>query len=273
MKIRLMNSARCLAESGYGVINKGLLKLAACADGPECGLSVELGDVDLYASPPYSFKAIPGRISIGLTMTERSDLSSYSFPFVAKCNEMTAIMTTSEEQAAILRANGVKVPVVAVPLWIDYAKWSAPNRTKAATSCMVFDRGRDVVTSSQVAFRVFSKVVSIKSCGMPDAELKHLYVSSDVFLKWCDRNGPGEGWCFPILEAMSAGCIVVTNAKLPYLKPGNHLPFSDETGLVKALAKARAGALGVGVEGQKTAASLTLSAALDVIKKAIEGLI
>src|SRR5690606_8716739 len=86
-------------------------------------------------------------------------------------------------------------------------------------------------------------------------QLAAAYREADVFFQW-----GREGYCYPILEAMSSGCLVVTNcAHLAYLVPGeNCLTFANIPELLKLLERVQKEPFTeLKRAGQATAADLT----------------
>lgn len=259
--IVLRNARRALADpSGYSLINQELARGVDFGDTEIPGLLKKGdGDIHLFASPPYSFTPRAGRFNVGLTMTERADLSEYPFHFVDRANEMDFIIVPSELQRVILYGNGVHVPIRVLPLGIDFNAWMAPLKRGPNRTAFILDRGRDHPQSAKVVSKCLKLTVhGRKSPKIEKKSLHALYAGADVFVKWTDRRGPGEGWCFPILEAMSAGCLVITNTDLPYLDEGNHLHFDAESGLTKCLEWAFAENFAdMKLAGRETARALT----------------
>lgn len=108
----------------------------------------------------------------------------------------------------------------------------------------------------------------LKKGNFTPAELQAAYAETDVFFKW-----GREGWGFPLLEAMSAGALVITNCvHLPYLEDRkNCLQFRDAPALQRVLNLAsRQKLTEIKREGQKTAKSLTWGKAVAEARKLIE---
>jgi len=259
--IILRNARRALEDSsGYSLVNLELAKGADFGDAELPGLLKKGdGDIHLFASPPYSFRPRINRLNVGLTMTQRADLSEYPFEFVRRCNEMDLLIVPSELQKVIFYGNGITRPIQVLPLGVDYETWKATARNGPNQFVLIIDRGREHAGSARTAAKYFKADVLGKSAPRITRDQLHArYAAADVFLKWTNRRGPGEGWCFPILEAMSAGCLVMTNSDLPYLTEGNHLHFEDEAGLTRCLDRAsKESLIALKVAGQETAKGLT----------------
>jgi hypothetical protein len=273
MRIVLRNASRAVdPKSGYGVINEALLPLVDAVDCPVGGRAVGDGDVHLFASPPYSFRPVTGKFNVGLTMTERQSLKEYQFDFVGKCNAVDLLLVPSFLQKRIFESNGVRTPISVVLLGVDFDAWSAPVRDSDNRMAFIMDRGRDHAKVRDVVGSIMTVDYADRKSVISHDDLKRRYSSADILVKWVDRRGPGEGWCFPILEAMSSGCAVITNAELPYLVEGNHLPFRDEAGLREQLRSAASSRLfSVKQAGNATARSLSWGSARAVIRGAISG--
>jgi glycosyltransferase involved in cell wall biosynthesis len=269
--------------SGYGLINRGLR--------PICDSEEDLSaDVHLWISPPYSFgtpeKLDPAKINIGVTMGERDDLHSYGFPFVAKANLMDLIITTSTWQYQVMQKNGITRPIEICLLGHDHEKWfRAVREVKKNRTTLIVDRGRDHGGGSNELAKYFDEINYMncrtpKPDGTPEGteriktgrytqeQMFEAYHEADVFLKW-----GREGWGFPILEAMSSGCLVITNCvHLPYLRDKeNCLTFRNSKQLQAALQRAaNHPCTAVKEAGQQTAAELTWEKARERVLAAIE---
>ncbi len=283
MNITLRNPERRDWMTGWGVINRALAEICGSIDDRSA-------DVHLFMSPPYSFQDVdPAKFNVGLTMCERPDLSTYKWAnggFVALTNQMDLVLVPSAWQLHIFKQNGVVKPIEIVPLGHADGTWRAAIRNpgRVNVSALILDRGRDHGGGSNVLGRYFSDINYInartpKSDGTkanteiikkgrlkPEA-IFQAYREADVFLKW-----GREGYCYPILEAMSAGCLVVTNCvHLPYIEEGkNCLTFRNVGELKKKLDWAsRNSGDNIKVAGQATAKLLTWEKS----KKAILGVI
>ena len=235
MKIAMRNRERCDWMSGYGVINRALADMHD-ADEDEA-------DVHFFASPPYSFQQLdPDKFNVGLTMTERHHLKEYGFDFIGFANKMDLLITPSTwcKQVFQHEVNRLKPPIEVVALGHDHKAWTSPKKARPGRSCLILDRGRDHRGAQNEAAKYFQEVEYV-DCRTPKPtseankkiiqagrytqdEIKQMYRHADVFLKW-----GREGWCFPILEAMSANCLVITNCvHLAYIEhEKNCLVFRD----------------------------------------------
>jgi hypothetical protein len=270
MKITLRNAERQKWMSGYGIINRELR--------PLCDSESDLSaDVHLWVSPPYSFGDPPPidqtKLNIGVTMGERDNLHSYGFPFVGRANMMDVVITTSQWQYQVMYKNGILVPIEVCNLGHNHDLWKAPVReVKSNRTSLVIDRGRDHGGAANELAKFFDEV-NYMNCRTPKADgrpgttakimngrytqpqMVKAYQTADVFLKW-----GREGWGFPILEAMSAGCLVVTNCvHLPFLKDKeNCLCFRSIPELERILSRAAKNPYtAMKRAGQDTAAQLT----------------
>jgi hypothetical protein len=280
MKVTLRNAERQAWMSGYGIINRELRSI--------CDSENELGaEVHLFVSPPYSFEKVDQtKLNIGVTMGERDDLRTYGFPFVERANLMDVIITTSEWQKQVMFKNAILQPIEICPLGHDHNHWKqevreVPGNRKA----LIIDRGRDHGGGSNELAKYFDEV-NYMNCRTPKADgrpqtterikkgrytpqqMIQAYHQADVFLKW-----GREGWGFPILEAMSAGCLVVTNCvHLPYLRDAdNCLFFRTTQELSRILARvAKNPYTAMKRAGQATAAELTWDKARTGVRAIID---
>lgn len=236
MEITLRNPERRSWTSGWGVINRAL------AHPPLCNSINNLAaPAHLFLSPPNSFLDVDkSKFNIGVTMGERNNLASYKFDFIGLANKMDLLIVPSIWQKKVFAQNGIKVPIEIISLGHDHKSWANPIlKGTANSSALIIDRGRDHAGSSNELQKYFEEVnyincktpkptserdIEIIKKGRYDRQILYkAYGAADVFLKWSR-----EGWCFPLLEAMSAGCLCITNCvHLPYLRPNkNCLVFS-----------------------------------------------
>lgn len=280
MKIAIRNPERTQWMSGYGVINRALAGLIATVEPEEA-------DVHLYASPPYSFTSLdPNKFNVGLTMSERHDLGSYRWhgkTFIDYANQMDLLLAPGTWCCQIFRTQ-LKPPTEIALLGHDHDKWYQPVRDKQNHSVLVLDRGRDRKDSAAVLMDHFDDINHV-NCATPKpgneknneiirsgryshAEMQQFYREADVFFKW-----GREGWCFPNLEAMSAGCLLITNcAHLGYVEDGkNCLVFRNMDQLQHCLRLASSEPLTeIKKAGQRTAMELTWQRTREAILSAIE---
>lgn len=268
MKLTIRNPERKDWMSGYGVINRAL------ADLDNVGGDPASADVHLFISPPYSFLDVdPTKFNVGLTMSERHSLKTYGFDFINMANKMDLLIVPSTwcKQIFSIAENGITVPTEVVALGHDHELWKGEPRNRPAKTCLILDRGRDHHGAVSVASEYFDEIMHI-DCRTPkptndrnidiikagrytQQEIRNFYRRADVFLKW-----GREGWCFPNLEAMSSGCLVVTNCHhLGYVEADkNCLVFRTIEWLNNHLKRATQESLiDIKKAGQRTAASLT----------------
>lgn len=263
--ISLQNRERLEVLSGYGIINRGLFPIADA--------DPEAAPIWLFCSPPKSFQPRAGKFNVGLTMSERSHLADYGFPFVEQCNQMDLLLVPSQWCKAVFEQNGITTPIEVVSLGHDHERWYTPVRESKNRRALIIHRGRDRSDSAAVLTRFFTEIDEL-DCTPPketleqskrwelltrgkvsDERLAQAYAKADVFFKW-----GREGYCYPLLQAMSAGALVMTNCgHLPYLKPDeNCLVFTSVPQLLKQLEQVRKQPLTeLKQAGQETAASLT----------------
>ena len=272
--ITLRNPERRNWMTGWGVINRAM--------GPMCD-SIDDRDapIHLFLSPPYSFQDVdPTKFNVGMTMCEKNDLLTRQWHgefFVPLCNKMDLILVPGEWQKAVFELNKMKPPIEIVTLGHDHNRWKQSVRPGKSTHCLIVDRGRDHGGAANEAQRHFTEVTymdartpsqktldrlppeqrtHVVAQGKYTAqEMQEAYRDADVFFKW-----GREGFCYPILEAMSAGCLIITNCHtLPYIKKHeNALVFRDVKELSACLTMAEKNPLTkLKMSGQATAAALT----------------
>lgn len=78
----------------------------------------DTGTIHLQVASPDGFLPRPGRLTVGLTMTERETLSGYQFDWAAACNRLDAVITPTEWNRDVFERNGIH-NVHVVPLGID----------------------------------------------------------------------------------------------------------------------------------------------------------
>jgi glycosyltransferase involved in cell wall biosynthesis len=290
-EITRRNAERTRWTSGWGVINRGLASACDSVDNLDA-------PIQLYMSPPYSFEDLdPTKFNVGLTMGERDDLGSYQFPFVENCNKMDLLIVPGSTvngletswQKQVFQKNGVKPPIVSMLLGHNHADWYRPVRERDNRSVFIMGRGREHGGSVDIVSGHFEDV-NYMDCRAPKGkeleamepderaalleqgrytpeELQAAYGEADIFFKWSR-----EGWCYPILEAMSAGCLVITNCHtLPYLRHHvNCLIFRDLDELGQTLRYASGHHCNdIKLRGQETAASLTWERAGSELRRLI----
>lgn len=280
MEVTRRNPERTQWMSGWGVINRGLQSICDSVDNRKA-------PVHLFMSPPNSFTPVdPSKYNVGITMGERHDLTSYAFDFVGLCNQMDLLLVPSKWQHQVFRQNKITPPIEVVPLGHDHGTWNQPVRDGKSIKSLIVDRGRDHTGGSNELQKYFEEVnymdcTTPKLRGSGDEKKKKLmagrwplaamsqaYAEADVFLKWSR-----EGWGFPILEAMSSGCLVITNCvHLPYVdSKKNCLTFQNIPELQAMLRHASEKPLtGIKKAGQQTAAALTWDKARKVIRAVID---
>lgn len=271
------NPERIQWMSGYGIINREIAKI--------CNSTDLNADIHFYASPPISFTNVDKtKFNVALTMCERDPKSYKNFDFVGMCNQMDLILTTGPWQKQMFQRAGIKPPVEMVMCGHDHDYWKHPVRTERNTSGLIMDRGRDNPGSLPQLQRHFDDILYIdcrtpkptneankkiiKSGRYTQDEVRDFYHHADIFMKW-----GREGWCFPNLEAMSAGCLVITNCfHLPYIEHNkNCLVFRniDElAAVIKRAAEEPCTELKIG--GQLTAATLTWDSVLKTYRDFID---
>lgn len=268
MKITLRNPERRDWMSGYGVINRALA--------PICDSLGDLSaDIHFFVSPPYSFEPVdPSKFNVGLTMGERDNLNSYKWAngrFPELANRMDLIITVSPWNHQVMKKNGIKCIIEHTNLGHDHDSWACTVADRPNRKALILDRGRDHGGGQNVLAQHL-EFINYLDCKTPKPtsdgnreiikkgrfsrkELQAAYREADVFFKW-----GREGWGFPILEAMSAGCLVITNCvHLPYLENNvNCLTFRNVDQLQHALRHAvRANYTEIKRAGQQTARKLT----------------
>ena len=276
------NPDRIGYTSGWAVINRGLA--------PACDSHDVAEPVHVYMSPPYSFQEVDTtKFNVGITMGERDDLGTYKFPFVQCCNQMDLVIVPGEWQYQVFQKNGVTAPLEILTLGHDHEAWVQPLKPRDNRHVFMLNRGRDHGGSKSEVGKYYDEITYM-DCHTPrgkawDAmtpearaafveggrytteEIKAAYGDADVFFKW-----GREGWCYPILEAMSAGCLVITNCHtLPYLRHAhNCLIFRDPVELGETLRYAAGHHCNdIKERGQQTAAELTWAKACAALREII----
>lgn len=280
MKIYIRNPERKDWMSGYGVINRALNSMNDTLDD-------DAADVHLFISPPYSFLDLDAtKFNVGLTMTERHNLKSYKWhgrTFVQYANQMDLLIAPGQWCRDIFTQQ-LEPPTEMVLLGHDHQPFFIPVRPGPNRRALIMDRGRDQKDSTRVLADCFTDINYV-NCKTPKPdgsekntdlikkgrytpeEIQQFYREADVLFKW-----GREGWCFPILEAMSSGCLVITNCvHLGYIEPDkNCLVFRSIDHLHECLRRAERDPLTKMKEaGQATAASLTWERAKNGIRDAI----
>lgn len=243
MRIALQNAHRCEQENGYGRINAYLARLVA-----DC-LDDESAEVQLFASPPYSFRCreapgvIPGaasgvnrrsgRFYVGLTACDR-DLSGYkNFDYVGLANAMDLLLVPSAWDRDMFRRGRITTPVEVVRLGHHHPEWFQPIERRENKRLFILDRGRDYSQAKTIAAHYFE--VDYYRCSgfgkLSRDDLRARYREADVFLKWAEEGA----WSYPAIEAMSAGCLLVTNCPYVYTSASNSLQFSSAADLQRVL--------------------------------------
>jgi len=261
--ISLRTQRFCRDLSGWGLINEELMALDRLGDQP----------VHLFASFPRHFKHVePQKFNVALTVTDHPDIGQQYHGFADRCNQMNLMLVTSEVQKGCLERGGVTVPIEIVDLGHNHAKWHSSTQRGSNTTSMILDRGRDHQGGVNELAKFFNEIVYMNctSAGedYTDDDLKAAYQDADVFFKWSR-----EAWCFPILEAMSAGCLVITccHGDVPYLKPDqNCLVFDTIEEMQHMLGMAAQNSYDeIKQAGQETAAALSWHTSLTLIRYAI----
>lgn len=285
-EITLRNPERKIWMTGWGVINRGLAPVCDSEDNRDA-------PIHFFMSPPYSFTDVdPRKFNVGMTMGERDNLHSYNWDgrkFVPLCNQMDLLIVPGTWQKQVFMKNGVKPPVEIVMPGHSHKLWQQPVVEKTNKHCLILDRGRDHGGAMNEAQKYFSEVTyldirtpSRKSLDamppdqrtalmqngkMDGMDLQAAYRDADVFFKW-----GREGFCYPILEAMSAGCLVITNCHtLPYIDVGkNALVFRDVNQLKNCMMHAeRRPMTDVKLAGQATAKAMTWEKSIEEVRKVI----
>lgn len=234
-----------------------------------------IGDqpIHLFASFPRHFREIdPKKFNVALTVTDHPNISKQDHGFAERCNQMDMVLVTSKTQQGHLERGGVTVPIEVVDLGHDHAKWHSPLHRGGNTTSLILDRGRDHQGGANELAKFFNEIVYMNcmSAGedYTDDDLKEAFREADVFFKWSR-----EAWCFPILEAMSAGCLVITccHGDVPYLKPDkNCMTFNSIAEMQHLLGMAAKNPYDeIKQAGQETAAALSWRTSLTLIRYAI----
>ena len=114
-----------------------------------------------------------------------------------------------------------RTPALGSPVRVGYTTWKSN----------LGDRVADEVSPSQFDFRAIRQPASW-------AELRELYHWADIFLA---TPGPEEGFYMPGLEALEAGCLLVTpdvGGNMAYCRPGDNcrlVPYEDVEGYASAI--------------------------------------
>lgn len=218
-EITLRNEHRAEALSGYGRVNRGLANHACDS----------LGNMDapihLYASPPYSFEGLlDDRFNVGLTFSDHPLEGYTNFDFAGLSNKMDLILAPSEMDKETFIDGGITTPVEVVPIGHDHEEWVQPIRREENKRVFILDRGRDYKRQVAMAEEFFDDV-HVHDCSgygtLTDAELKELYGQADIFLKWAEEYA----WSYPAMEAMSAGCLVISQCPYRFTTLENSLSF------------------------------------------------
>jgi hypothetical protein len=245
--ITLQNSDRASHESGYGRINSYLARLVADS------LDDDAADVHLYCSPPYAFyphantTVVPEMISrvdgvtldsskfhVGLTACDRPLTTYGNFDFARLCTRMNLLLVPSDWDRQMFRAAGLTVPIEVVRLGHNHADWACPVRNRQNTRVFVLDRGRDLSEESRRVLARYFEIDYYRCSGhgkLSRAELKKRYDRADIFFKWAEEGA----WSYPVMEAMSAGCLVITNCAYTPLNAYNSFRFRSREELSQIL--------------------------------------
>jgi hypothetical protein len=250
-QITLRNEPRTHHLSGYGRINRALARYAD-------GVDVLDMPIHLFCSPPYSFGTkIPGAFNVGLTMCDYP-VRDYGFPFVDQANEMDLLLVPSDRDRQMFIEGGIHVPIEVVSMGHEHDFWYREPLVLDKRRVFMFNRGRDIMTAKSLVTDNGLELDYFTGPGLgvvPDEEMrdKHHHLA-DVFLKWAVELA----WSYPTLEAMSAGCLIITNCPYVFLNDTNCFKFgADGSGLNTILRRIRSNDfMEKRLAGQKTAASL-----------------
>lgn len=231
------------------------------------------GDVHLYCGMPDASRGLSdSKFNVLVTVTDYHDVREHSPDYAEVCNLYDLLIVPDAWQQERLKDCGVKPPVAVAPLGHSHDAWKYGAQEKQNTTAMILDRGRDHEGGTNELMKYFSMVTYL-DCrpdqpGKPVEEIRDEMRRSQVFFKWSH-----EGWCFPILEAMSTGCLVITDCRhLSYIQPDhNALVFDDVAEMHKQLSRAKTEPLtDIKHQGYKTAERLTWDTSYAAIKQVVE---